>query len=238
MIIRIILTAFILTTVSSSDLFASYKDALKLYQEKKYNDSLKMIAADLATADDATGYKLRFLAAHNHWRLGSSKNAINHFTRCMAIQKNSADPYIDTAFMLIENNNYAEAETFAYNGLKVKKDAMLYYVLGKIYLAKKNYHRAKDMFERANAVNQDIPASYNGLGIALMNMKKYGEANTAFSIALAINPDSPELLNNMGMSYEKMENYKEAVNYYSKAESADKNNKIIAANLKRAKDKK
>lgn len=221
------------------NLFASYDEALKLFKEKKYDESLKKLGDELEVSRDmeagAPNYKIRFLAAHNHWKLGNREAVISHFKRCMDIQKDTVDPYIDLSLFLAEQGLLNDAETYARKGLTVKDSAMLYYVLGKVSLIRQNYWRAKELFEKANSVDPEIYMSYNGLGIALMKLEKYGDANTAFTVALAIRPDSSEILNNMGLSLEKLGKNKEAYEYYKKANSLDMENKVILANMLRAK---
>jgi Flp pilus assembly protein TadD len=221
---------------------ASYKEALKLFEKKDYSGSLKMIADELVTADDARAdspnYDLRFLAAHNHWKMGNPKSAADHFTKCMQIKKSTADPYIDLALLYIEQKKYNEADATARRGLEIEKAPLLFYIMGAVSMKRENFWRAKELFEKANALDPELYYSYNALGITLMKLKKYGEANTAFSAAQAIKPKSVEIINNLGMSYEKLGKNKEASEYFARALALDENNKVVAANLERVKGKK
>ncbi len=222
---------------SGTALFASYKEALQLFEKNDYRASLKIIADELVTANDAKpdspNYDLRFLAAHNHWKLGNTKSATDHFTRCISIKKSNPDAYIDLSLLQLELKKYGEAENTARRGLEMGKSSMLYYVMGIVSMKRENFWRAKEMFEKANSLDPDLYISYNALGVTLMKLKKYSEANTAFSAAHAIKPRSAEIINNLGMSYEKLGKNKEALEYYQKAASLDEMNKTIAANLAR-----
>ncbi len=226
---------------AGTSLYASYKEALKLFEQKDYKSSLKMIADELETANDtkpdSPNYNLRFLAAHNHWKLGNTKSAIDHFTRCITIKKNKIDSYIDLALLRIEMKNYAEADAIARKGMEVEKSDMLFYIMGIVSLKKENFWKAKEMFEKANSLNPDLYYSYNALGITLMKLKKYSEANTAFSAAYSVKPRSAEIVNNLGMSYEKLGKNKDAYEYYKKAQALDEKNQVIAANIERMKGK-
>lgn len=219
--------------------FASYEQALKLFENKQYEQSLKMVADELATGDDAKvgspNYKLRYLAAHNHWKMGNHKSAIDHFKRCMDIKKDTVDPYVDCALLLIEQKRYADADQIARNGMKIAKSALLHYVSGMASFYRGNYWKAKELFETANAIDPELYISYNALGTTLMCLKKYSEANTAFSVALAIRPKNPQILNNMGMSMEKFGKYSEAYEYFKSANGLDDGNKIIMENMARVK---
>jgi len=235
---KLIYAAVFIAFVNSA-LFASYEEALKLFEKKDYKNSLKMIASELEIANDtkpgSPNYNLRFLAAHDHWELGNVKSAISHFTRCIEIRKDAVEPYIDLAMLQISVKKYGDAEATATRGIAVKKSPMLYYLLGLISLKRENFWRAKEMFEKANSLDPELYYSYNALGITLMRLKKYGEANTAFSAANVIKPKSVEILNNLGRSYEKLGKMKEALEYYEKAAELDDQNKVVHENLTRLK---
>ncbi len=234
-----ILIPLILLIVSMPLYASSYEDALRLFQEKKYQESLDLIA-ELLSVDrdmepDSPNYKLRYLAAHTHWKLGNHKSAITHFKKCMEIRKDDVDPCIDLSLMLIELKRYGDARIFANMGLKIKEDPMLYYVLGRAALGYKNYPRAKEFLEKSISINPELYLSYNHLGIVLMKLKKYSHANTAFSAALALMPDSPEIMNNIALSLEIEKKYDEAYDYLKKANTLSPDNSIILKNLNRVK---
>ncbi|MFC1670383.1 tetratricopeptide repeat protein [Spirochaetota bacterium] len=222
--------------------YASYEEAVELFQEKKYKESLKIVADELIVAKDlepdSPNYKLRFLAAHLHWKLGNTDPVLIHFRRCMDIAKDKIEPYVDLALYFIELKKYEDAAKLARRGMKIKDDAMFYYILGKVSLSRSSYWRAKSFFEKANSLNQELYISYHDLGMVLMKLKKYGHANTAFSAAASLNPDSAEVLNNLGLSYEMMGKYREARKYYGEALVLSKDNSVIKQNLDRVKNKK
>jgi len=222
--------AFLVIFISSSA-FAAYDKALALYQENKFQESLAICAEDLVMADDfkpgSPNYKIRYLAAHNHWKLGNAESASIHFRKCMAIDKTKIDPYIDLSMLLIEKRKFKEAGSVIEDGLQVKEDAMLFWLLGKIAVERNDYQRAKTLFERANGIDPEFYISYNDLGIALMKLGKYGDANAAFSVAYAINPDSAEINNNIACSLYKMGKNNEALPYIKKAMELASGNESI-----------
>lgn len=205
----------------SGTAFASYEQALALYQEKKYQESLTMVADELVVADDnkenSPNYKLRYLAAHDHWKLGNDKSAVAHFRRCMEIKKNAIEPYIDCCILLLEKGRYSDAQSIAEDGLRIKEEPMLYWILGRVALAKENFWKAKEMFEKANSLDPEFYVSYNDLGIVLMKLNKPGDANAAFSVALAIYPDSAEANYNISYSFLILGKKTEALAYAKRA---------------------
>jgi tetratricopeptide (TPR) repeat protein len=235
-----ILMAVFLSILSLPLAADSYKEALKLFQEARYQDSLTMVAKILSVdkdmEPDSPNYKLRFLAAHNHWKLGNHKSAIAHFKRCMDIKSDVVGPYVDLSLMLLEMRRYHDVNTYARRGLKIKEDPMLYYVLGKAALGYKNYWRAKEFFEKSLSLDPELFISYNELGIVLMKMDRYSQANTAFSAALALKPDSPEILNNIALSLERMKKYPEAYGYLKNAKALAPDHAEILKNFNRLKE--
>jgi Flp pilus assembly protein TadD len=232
-----LITAILMVTITAAT--ASYEDALKLFDAKNYRESLKLIASELDAKRDAEpsspNYKLRFLAAHNHWKLGTYESALQHFQRCMQIRPDTADPYVDASIMLIDLKKFHEAEIFIKKGLDIKKDAMLYYVFGKLAFHFDNLPKAKELFEKSISINPELYISYNSLGITLMRLERYSEANTAFTAALSINSSSSEIMNNTGFSLISMGRFDVAVKYLEKAHLINPENVSIKANLDFAK---
>lgn len=226
-----IFTTSFLVLFLTGTAFASYEQALVLYQEKKYQESLQMVADDLVVADDykenSPNYKLRFLAAHNHWKLGNDKSAVAHFRKCMDIKKDCIDPYIDCCMVLLEKHRYGDAQSIAEDALKVKEDAMLYWILGRIAMAKENYSKARELLEKANGLDPELYVSYNDLGIVLLKLRRVGDANAAFSVALAIYPDSPEANYNMSYTLVLLGKKSEALIYAKRAMELAPGNDVI-----------
>lgn len=227
----------VILLLSAGGALASYDEALRLFQEKKFRESLDLIASELSVDRDfqqnSPNYALRFLAAHNHWKMGNYEAAIAHFRRCADIQKDLPDPLIDLGLLLIDTGRYREAEPFAQRALALQKNPIAYYVVAKSAYGVGNFWRAKEFYEKAISMDPEFFAAYNGLGMTLMRLERYTQASTAFAAALAAAPSSPELLNNMGLCFEKMGKKKEALEYYRKAERQSPENQTVRQNLSR-----
>jgi tetratricopeptide (TPR) repeat protein len=234
--------SILLLYFSNMSAFAEYSKALELFNEKKYKDSLDILSQDLIAADDykpgSPNYKIRFLAAHNHWKLGNIESAAVHFRRCMAIDKSRVDPHIDLSMMYVEKGRLKEAVTVIDAGLKIKEDPMLLWILGRVYYKKGNYQRAKELLEKANSVDPEFYFAYNDLGIVLMKLKKYGDANAAFTVALAIQPDSAEINYNIARSLLMMNKNNEALDYAKRALELAPDNEAIKNLNKKIEDTK
>lgn len=232
----------IIFVIMSTNAFAAYDQALILYQEKKYQESLNILAGDLVVADDfkpgSPNYKIRYLAAHVHWKLGNFESASLHFVKCMAIDKTKVDPYIDLAMLYIEKGKLNGAASIVDDGFKVKEDPMLFWLLGRINYQKENYSRAKELLEKANSLDPELYFSYNDLGMVLMKLNKYGDANAAFSVALAINPESAEINANIAHSLIMMGKSNDAEIYAKKGLELEPNSEIIKNLIKRIEENK
>lgn len=227
----------LLLITMNSEVFAAYDQALALFQEKKYQESLVILGQDLVLADDfkqgSPNYKIRFLAAHNHWKLGNEESASSHFRKCMAIDKSKVDPYIDLAIMLSEKGKLNSAISVIEDGFNVKEDPMLFWIMGRVYYQKGNLERAKELLEKANSLDPELYFSYNDLGIVLMKMGKLGDANAAFSVAIAINPNLVEINFNIAQSLVMMGKNKDAESYAKKALSMAPENDMIKNLIKK-----
>ena len=232
----------LLFTLISSNVFAAYDQALALFQEKKYQESLNILGQDLIVADDfkpgSPNYKIRFLAAHNHWKLGNEESASAHFRRCMAIDKTKIDPYVDLAILLSEKGRLNAASSVIEDGLNIKEDAMLFWILGRVTYQKEKYWRAKELLEKANSLEPEFYFSYNDLGIVLMKLNKFGDANAAFSVALAINPESAEINTNIAQSLNMMGKANDAEGYAKKALELAPDNEMIKKLIKKIEENK
>lgn len=234
--------ALTLVLALSAAAIASYDEALKLYNDRQYKESLAKIASELSVERDfeqnSPNYELRYLAAHNHWKLGNFDNAILHLKKCADIQKDILDPQIDIALILIDAKRFRDAEASATKALTLQKHPLVYFLLGKVNYGLGNYPKAKEYFEKAIALNPELYIAYNGLGMTLVKMNRYSNANIAFAAAHSIAPASSEILNNLGLSFEYLGKDEDALASYQKATEKNPDNQVIQQNYARLKDKK
>ena len=238
---QVFAAAAVLFCLASAQAFADYNQALELFKQGKYQESLKAAADALDVTKDADpaapNYQIRFLAAHNHRKLGNLANAAIHLQKCAEIKPASVDPLIDLSFLMIDSGKYKESFTFAQKVVAMdSKNAMGYYLLGLSMYKQGAFWGAKEYLEKAISFDPEMYMAWNTQGLVLMALKKYADANTAFSAALAMNPDTAELVNNLAVSYAKMGNIAEAQKAAEKAatlapanEQIKKNRDAIAA---------
>lgn len=231
---RILILSAILC-LFSIPVFADYNQALDLFKQGKYQDSLKAVGDALDVTKDADpasqNYQLRFLAAHNHRKLGNFASAIIHLQKCAEIKPSSVDPLIDLSFVYIDAVKYKEAFAVAQKVTAMdSKNAAGFYLMGLSMYKQGVFWGAKEYLEKAVSFDPEMYMAWNTQGLVLMGLKKYADANTAFSTALAMNPDAPEIVNNLSVSYAKMGNVAEAQKAADKATALAPNNEQIKKN--------
>lgn len=116
------------------------------------------------------------------------------------------------------------------NKLKNEKGtAQEYYELGSIYLDKRLFAQAVNIFQRAiKATEGEAPENvamiYNGLGFAYFAQEQYDIAIRNYKEALKLQPDYVRAINNLGHAYEKKKLTAQALEAYEDALKYDPNN--------------
>ena len=221
----------------SVSLFASYDDALSLFSEGKYQESLKVVAAELDAAQDmnpsSPNYNLRFLAAHNHWKLKNYEGAFSHFSRCRQIKPQAVEPLIDMALVYLQQNKWKEALALGQKIAEMDKTRVeAFYILGKARYGYQNYWGAKEYLEKATSLDFQYYPAWNELGKALLMLKKYSEAEIALSTAYALCPKSEEVMSNLAVAYYRNNKKDKAIDIIKEAQNLASKNEAIAKNAK------
>ncbi len=111
---------------------------------------------------------------------------------------------------------------------KEKGTAQEYYELGSIYLDKKIYAQAVNLFQKAlKTEDLQVPDSalvYNALGFAYFAQEQYDLAIRQYKDALKIVPDYVTALNNLGHAYEKKQLTAPALEAYEQVLIIEPNN--------------
>ncbi|HIK12313.1 MAG TPA: tetratricopeptide repeat protein [Oscillatoriaceae cyanobacterium M33_DOE_052] len=110
--------------------------------------------------------------------------------------------------------------------------AIEYYELGSIYLDKKLFAQAVELFKKALKAKdlegeENMALIYNALGFAYSALEQYDLAIRQYKEALKIQPEYVTALNNIGYAYERknlasqaLESYEEALKYDPKNATA------------------
>lgn len=226
---------FVLFTISLyfSIQAASYDEAIELFNKGQYLESLNNLATilgSLGTSNPTEEYRLRVLAAHNHWKMGNHVKAMIHLRRCEEIAPGK-ELYIDMMLISLQFNQNRDAAVYARKILEYDgTSSHAVYGLGEVALRENDLASAQKYFEQCVSDDPELYVGWVGLGKTFFQMKKYSQANTAFSTALALNANSAQLMSNVAISYFYIDKKNEAIEYIDKALSLEPDNKAIRAN--------
>jgi len=124
-----------------------------------------------------------------------------------------------------------------------KGTALDYFQLGSIYLNKKLFAKASQLFQRALKAEDDIEPEnlafiYNGLGYCYLSQEQYDLAIRQYKTALKHNPQFVKAINNLAYAYEKkqltaqaLETYEEALKYEPENPTAKKRTESLRKRL-------
>lgn len=214
---------------------AAYDEAVVLFNKGLYLDSLNTLAGalgNISSSNPTEEYRLRMLAAHDHWKLGNHVKALIHLRRCEELAPGK-DLYIDMMLICLQFKQNRDAALYArkileYDG--TNKHAA--YGLGEVSYRANDFTAAQKFFEQCVSEDPELYVGWNGLGKTFFRQKKYSEANTAFSTALALNANSAELMSNLALSYYYMDKKMDAIEFIDRALSLEPDNKSIRNNHK------
>jgi CHAT domain-containing protein/lipoprotein NlpI len=95
-----------------------------------------------------------------------------------------------------------------------KEDAAAYHALGRLYLAERNFDKAREQFEKALAKDPNDAQLQSDMGAVLLELGQiadetrriqyFGQASEYFERALQLNPSLPEALFNRALVYQDM----------------------------------
>lgn len=212
-----------------------YKKALLAYKERDYEKSLDYIRHVIKS--DMENYNLRYLASHDHWRLGNFEPAVIHMKKCIEIDATNLNPYIDLALLYIKNDKIEAAQVWLRKGINVAEKnkkpvpAKLYNVLsrtylyeGKPYYALTHAENAKAAFKKNKAGVKDKLEAIMLEARAHLALKNFEKAEIAVLWGLSLKENNPVAMNLAGVIYlewAKNSGNKEYANtsseYFSKA---------------------
>jgi tetratricopeptide (TPR) repeat protein len=117
---------------------------------------------------------------------------------------------------------------FAQVAAEAPKTPLSFETRGDIFMARKMYREAIDVFREDKSKNAVIA---NKIGIAYHQMQQLENARKSYEQAIRLKPDYPEAINNLGTVYYARKSYGRAVRYYQRALKYAPNSASIYSNL-------
>ncbi len=221
-----------------------YKKALESYKNRKYEESLDHLRHVIRS--DLDNFNLRYLAAHDHWQLGNFEPAVIHMKKCIEVQPQKMNSYIDLALIYIKFNEIENAQHTLYRALEVGKDnnikipAKVYNVLSRTYLyqgkpllALEHAENAKAAFEKNKAGIKDKLEAIMLEARAQLALGNFEKAEISILWGMSLRENNPVAQNLAGVIYlewakseKKINHANTAVDYFQKVQ---KNSSIPAS---------
>ncbi|ADB95399.1 tetratricopeptide repeat protein [Candidatus Atelocyanobacterium thalassae] len=120
---------------------------------------------------------------------------------------------------------------------KEKGSAQEYYELGSLYLNKKLYIQATNLFNKGLEIGKNLEPEnqaliYNALGFSYLSQEQIDLAIRNYKNAIKLHPQYIIALNNLANAYEKKQMIEKAVETYEQTLKSDLNNKIAKRRVK------
>ena len=167
----------------------------------------------------AGGEKKDALVLYNN---GNYKEAVRVCEDELKENPNRVESYVVMCWSLVKNEQYAEAEVRAMQGLEISPyDLRLIEVLGeaKYFLGKNN--GAMEQFEkyvaRASESGSRVGQAYYYMGEIFIRQSRFQHADIALSMAVKKEPKLDEWWTRLGYAREMAGNYKLAIQAYDEA---------------------
>jgi tetratricopeptide (TPR) repeat protein len=114
------------------------------------------------------------------------------------------------------------------NGLNSPAPAISTEMRGDIFMARKMYREAVDMYMQGQ---QDSAITWNKVGIAYHQMLNMDAARKNYEKAYKLNPKYSEAINNLGTVWYARKNFRRSINYYKRALALAPHSASIHSNL-------
>jgi tetratricopeptide (TPR) repeat protein len=113
-------------------------------------------------------------------------------------------------------------------GREAPKPALSTETRGDIYMARKMYREAIDMYRQGSASSAVLA---NKIGIAFHQMSQLDLARKNYQKAVKLDPKYPEAINNLGTVYYSQKDYARAIRYYKRALKYSQESASMYSNL-------
>jgi tetratricopeptide (TPR) repeat protein len=123
---------------------------------------------------------------------------------------------------------WMSALAFAQVAAEAPKAPLSVETRGDIFMARKMYREAIDVFREDRSKN---PVILNKIGIAYHQMQQLDNARKSYEQAIRIKPEYAEAINNLGTVYYARKSFGKAIRYYRKALKYAPNSASIYSNL-------
>lgn len=230
----------------------NYEEALELFKQSKYEDSLIKIREVFDNYRNSLEFRL--LAASNYIELEDYNSALAHLKYASQDHPNAYEVYLLMSEVYLKNKQFNKSLNILYNAYEQfktdkQKDSAIRFQIAKVFYLSNNLNASRKQLEIIIAQNPTyVPAFYLD-GVIYLLQKNYDLAEFRFNAILSLKDLDKSLLkkvyNNLGYikeiqaknflvnSKEYSEYLNESKNYYKKALELDYSYQIAKMNLER-----
>jgi tetratricopeptide (TPR) repeat protein len=235
-----------ITTLSSTnplmESFISYDDVhwlriiIKLYNQSKYKDTLKIIGNQEAKIS------YTYFKALCQFKLGDYMNSLTNFIALSYRVKfdKSTHSYIVNCRTFLKGEEYRLRNEALKEPDLQKKSELLDKAIeinpgydvalndkGIILLSLNKFEEAINWFSRAVYYNPKYATGYNNKGMALVNLGRYAEALECFNKSIWVDPANQDVYHSKGIALSFLKRCDEALECYNKAIEIEPRQKVL-----------
>lgn len=173
-------------------------------------------------------YKLGMLAR----REKNESRAIAYFEEALKRQPRAIEPLAEISAIHLSHGKVVDARERVLQQMKaVPGNALLYNLLGQLWLASKDAEQAAEAFKNAVKIDSSLMPAYMSLGSLYQEAGKHDQAITEFEAVLAKDPRNVQAYVLLGTLYEMRKEHDKAITQYQSALKIDSKLAPAANNL-------
>ncbi|MBS1684112.1 MAG: tetratricopeptide repeat protein [Bacteroidetes bacterium] len=183
-----------------------YRQALLLYDDKRYDNAYVAVEKSLALRGDNIDYLT--LAASIAYRLHQTDSALAYSQRVLGMDSRNINALLVSGLCLRDLHRYDDALiqfTHCLEADPSNTDALIH--RAEIFVLSKNYNSALRDYSAARADLSENAAVINNIGICYYESGSYTEAIALFQKAILLNSQQPESSYNKGITQYKLHQF-------------------------------
>lgn len=216
---------------------SSFKDysnyGLALYRISDYDNAEQIL--NKAIEKDKNDYVAMANLAYVYMAQHKEKEAIDEFSKVLALNPDMNSIRFDYANLLADNDNIDEAILQYEEYLKTSKNNEVAYLnTGILYSRKEDYPKAIEILKQGKSVAPKNIEIQKELAKAYHLNKNYNEAILEYDSLLASTPEDTDILLNKAVAYHALKKYTEAIDIYKSLLEKKSGDKKISEYLYKA----
>jgi len=205
-------------------------------QQSKYEDALNCFHYILQKPPrPLTQADVWFQIGHVHELQKDFNAAKDAYERVLKESPNHAKSLQQLGWLYHTNSsigNQDTAITFLLRSIESDpSDGQTWYLLGRCYMAQRQYRKAYDAYQQAVYRDARNPTFWCSIGVLYYQINQYRDALDAYSRAIRLNPYLSEVWYDLGTLYESCNQITDSLDAYQRASELDPGNKHIQQRL-------